>query len=526
MPVVAAAAAPWVLAALGFAIVSQEKKPGAPATPGAPGVPPGIPGTEPTFPGGVTDQPVTPGALSLLTEIRQLPDGTLVRYFSAQARSIVLQDLSGRALAPVPSNIATVAIFQTIPAGTPLPLPPPGQPPQQAVNARVAVEQISAAGRSVLGTLGLGVPQNPGGFVAFTTAVDRKLAHLSSGWAILFDGAGVAAGVPVTVPGPQPAVPPLPQQPGAPPPPFTPPGVQPPITPTLPPPGIVPPPPPGGAQLDPNMPPEVRAQVEKMLADPEADPFALEEAAAALAPRFPLAAAALRARAAELKDRERLACIQRGSSDFLVRFGDLPSRMAQYYTGDGSRFREIPPLNPGMQTVTKPSPITGQPTTFLQPFNPGQTVKLPCSWKTWEKPLPPVATGVPKAVAPAPTAPAPSPGFVLTTAQQQAQVEAAKQRLLEISRKGGTLTPAQLTQLKALNAETVRLSQLAAQQAARAAAERELGGGPGTTPAERIAAAAAAEAKKRGLVVPPPPPGPILGPEALASIRDARFPRI
>jgi hypothetical protein len=411
-------------------------------------------------------------------------------------------------------------MFQTIPPSF-IPAPP-GQVQQQAVNARIAVEQISAAGRSVIGTLGLGVPGNPGGFVAFTAPAGRRFAHLSSGFAIIFDGAGVPAGVPVSVPGVQPPPPPLPQQPGAPPPPVTPPGPQPPVTP--PPPGVPVTPPPGAAQLDPNMPAEVRAQVEKMLADPEADPFALEEAAAALGPRFPLAAAALRARAAELKDRERLACIQRGSSDFLVRFGDLPSRMAQYYTGDGSRFREIPPLNPGMQTVTKPSPITGQMTTFLQPFNPGQTVKLPCSWKTWEKPLPPVATGIPKAVAPAPTAPAPG---ALTTTQQQAQVEAAKQQLLEISRRGGTLTPAQLAELQKLNQQTVALSQKAATEAARAAAARELGGGPGTTPAERIAAAAAAEAKRRGLpVVPPPGSAPILGPEALASMREAKFPRI
>ena len=79
--------------------------------------------------------------------------------------------------------------------------------------------------------------------------------------------------------------------------------------------------------------------------------------------------------------------VARGHSLFTIRSGDIPSKLAQYYTGDSQRFRDIPPLNTamGMKVVHKGSG------TYLEPWR--GTIKLPLSWAAWSKPLPPVSSG-------------------------------------------------------------------------------------------------------------------------------------
>jgi len=138
--------------------------------------------------------------------------------------------------------------------------------------------------------------------------------------------------------------------------------------------------------LDPDLPPATRSQITAMLGDDDIAPESLEQAAATFEDRYPLAAQALRARAAELRDRQQLDAIRRGGSPFTVREGDIPSRLAQHYTGDGDRWREIPAANPGMKIVT------ANGSTQLEPWR-GQ-ILLPLSWEAWRKPLPPVVSGM------------------------------------------------------------------------------------------------------------------------------------
>lgn len=128
----------------------------------------------------------------------------------------------------------------------------------------------------------------------------------------------------------------------------------------------------------------VVAQMPAILAG--TSPEALEEAADALDRQgYHAEAEQCRARAKQLRAGQGAADMARGHSLFTIRSGDIPSNMAKYYTGDAQRFRDIPPLNPGMQVVHRGNG------TFLEPWR--GTVKLPLSWAIWTKPLPLQASG-------------------------------------------------------------------------------------------------------------------------------------
>ncbi len=71
-----------------------------------------------------------------------------------------------------------------------------------------------------------------------------------------------------------------------------------------------------------------------------------------------------------------------GSMAFTVRSGDRPFGLAGYYTTQGSRFRELDPLNPQLgafQGGSLPYPN----------WVPGMVIFLPASWQPFAKPLPP-----------------------------------------------------------------------------------------------------------------------------------------
>ena len=74
------------------------------------------------------------------------------------------------------------------------------------------------------------------------------------------------------------------------------------------------------------------------------------------------------------------------TTPFKIRKDDIPYKLAQYYTGQASRVKEILGVNPGMKTVTKDG------VTFYEPWNVGDIIQLPASWKVPSKPLPKPAT--------------------------------------------------------------------------------------------------------------------------------------
>jgi hypothetical protein len=68
---------------------------------------------------------------------------------------------------------------------------------------------------------------------------------------------------------------------------------------------------------------------------------------------------------------------------FTIRAGDRPYGLATYYTGMGSRFREIEPLNPHLgplQSGVPPYPN----------WQVGVEIQLPAQWDPWNMPTPPV----------------------------------------------------------------------------------------------------------------------------------------
>lgn len=302
--------------------------------------PPG--GTTPTTPGDWTDK-----AKSEVFETR-LVDGLEVRFFRPDVVEGIL-DLGakeGLQTTPIPSGFEGGAVYRVVPSS-------PGRP-----MLRSAIMTQAGQGLVVVGNLDMALPQSQARFIAIVprSMLNRATDNAASAWAVI-----------LAAPYGQP-----------------PPGVRkgdyPPgdIPPDQPPPGVN-----GG--WDANMPAQLRAQLDALVQDDGVDPAALDYLADMYASTYPKAAKRLRARAAELRERTRLEHVQKGRSPFTIRQGDTGSRLALYYTGDASRWKEIPSVNQdrGMKVQT----VKG--VTQLVPWS--GVIHLPLSWEIWTKPLPPAA---------------------------------------------------------------------------------------------------------------------------------------
>ena len=170
--------------------------------------------------------------------------------------------------------------------------------------------------------------------------------------------------------------------------------------------------PPGGVTdvpcvLDGHMPAAAQDQVRALLASPQATPQILIGAAQIAAVNgFPLAAACLNAEATRRSAGIPISPLPgfdplnpatwpqilgptgplSGAMEFTVRTGDRPVGLAQYYTGDGGRFRELEADNPQMGTIT-PGGVGVRPYTN---WVPGLVIMLPASWFPTAKPIPPI----------------------------------------------------------------------------------------------------------------------------------------
>ena len=69
--------------------------------------------------------------------------------------------------------------------------------------------------------------------------------------------------------------------------------------------------------------------------------------------------------------------------EFTVRSGDRPFGLAQYYTGQGARFRELEAGNPQMGSLT-----SGPPQPPYTNWQPGLVITIPASWNPTAKPIP------------------------------------------------------------------------------------------------------------------------------------------
>jgi hypothetical protein len=142
------------------------------------------------------------------------------------------------------------------------------------------------------------------------------------------------------------------------------------------------------------------------------DPVALDRVAVELdRAGYSRSAALLRERAQQLRVQRKIQAIQSGHV-IQLRANDNPSYLAEWYTGDGARFKELLTTNPELRLATMPHARTGQPMTVLLPWRVGQTLILPPSWDTSRGPAPPMGGGMP---VPGPVAPPPVAPTVTTT---------------------------------------------------------------------------------------------------------------
>jgi hypothetical protein len=200
----------------------------------------------------------------------------------------------------------------------------------------------------------------------------------------------------------QPGAPAVPSMPGFPPPP---PGVVPQApAPTLP--GSLPPQTaPAQDPID-ALPAAVKQQV--VTAAASGDPGKVEQMANAIRGQYPAAGAQLDKAAADMRTQAKLTAIAAGRM-YVIRQGDNPSKMAEWYTGQASRYGELLKLN-GIRLVPSPNdPAIKWPDP--QRWYPGAEVELPGTWNV-SKGLPPVVRGKAKTsakVAPPPPPPPPDP---------------------------------------------------------------------------------------------------------------------
>ncbi len=82
-----------------------------------------------------------------------------------------------------------------------------------------------------------------------------------------------------------------------------------------------------------------------------------------------------------------------GKGGWIIKSGDTGFGIAKKVTGDGNRWREIIPVNPGMSTYTDKNGATQ-----IKPWQIGQRISLPPSWLGSATPLPaplPIPTSIP-----------------------------------------------------------------------------------------------------------------------------------
>ena len=184
-----------------------------------------------------------------------------------------------------------------------------------------------------------------------------------------------------------------------------------------------PPPPPAPTDIYAGMPASIKTEVQGLLTDDNMGPEVLITAAKALDAHFPLAAAALRAKAEVLLVKVQLEDTKRGGIPYKLRTGDWqPEKLAEWYTGslsggfDGekSRWKELLPLNKSLRSTA----------TGIEGWNAGTTILMPLDWKVRTKPVPALPTQkavniVPDAKASTATASAKQPAKQSTTPSEK-----------------------------------------------------------------------------------------------------------
>lgn len=151
----------------------------------------------------------------------------------------------------------------------------------------------------------------------------------------------------------------------------------------------------GSCQLDANIDPALRAEVNAALNSTTLSPADYEGVAqTADQAGYPMAATCLRQKGAAVKVQQQVNLDTKGGMPFTIRQGDFPATLALYYTGNPQRFHDLEQLNPQLGSIQTINGVSnyynaaGQPT-----WIPGTQILIPKSWDPLSKPIPPVATG-------------------------------------------------------------------------------------------------------------------------------------
>lgn len=156
---------------------------------------------------------------------------------------------------------------------------------------------------------------------------------------------------------------------------------------------------------DAHAPAEVKSRVYALLQSKDVSPKDLEAASQANASLgFPKIAACLHQKAINRQAELENTIAQRGGMPHIIRYGDIPSIMANYYTGQPMRFKEFQPLNPHIGTLTTSEypPGSGKQVSNYPGWTPGTEILIPAAWNPLSKPIPPPASGGLKTAGPTP----------------------------------------------------------------------------------------------------------------------------
>lgn len=141
--------------------------------------------------------------------------------------------------------------------------------------------------------------------------------------------------------------------------------------------------------VDPGMPPSLIDKAKQTFEAKGLAPKDYEDVASVYAKAgFPLMAACLQNLAKLKRAEQEVVVAQRGGLPHILRYGDIPSLMAAYYTGSPMRFKEFGPLNPQIGPLKTVNGVTN-----YTKWIPGTEVLIPAAWNPLDKPIPPPATG-------------------------------------------------------------------------------------------------------------------------------------
>ena len=147
--------------------------------------------------------------------------------------------------------------------------------------------------------------------------------------------------------------------------------------------------------VDPGMPPSLIDKAKQTFEAKGLAPKDYEDVANVYAKAgFPVMAACLQNLAKIKRAEQEVIVAQRGGLPHILRYGDIPSLMAAYYTGSPGRFKEFGPLNPQIGTLKTVNGVTN-----YTKWIPGTEVLIPAAWNPLDKPIPPAASGGGKAKA-------------------------------------------------------------------------------------------------------------------------------